>query len=69
MKKAISALVSMWMLVLILPANAQNLPGKIVYSVPGMDMVEVRKNLVYRKDGPDELHYRCAQNLYKNLQI
>jgi acetyl esterase/lipase len=38
-----------------LAANAQDLPGKVVYSVPGMDKAEVRKNLVYKKDGLDEL--------------
>jgi dienelactone hydrolase len=37
------------------PINAQGLPGAIVYSVPGMDKVEVHPNLVYKKDGQVEM--------------
>ncbi len=55
MKKTTPALVLLWVLILMLSAKAQDLPHKIVYSVPGMDAVEVRKNLVYKKAGPDEL--------------
>jgi hypothetical protein len=35
--------------------NGQGLPGPIVYSVPGMDKVEVHPNLVYKKDGASEM--------------
>ena len=55
MKKEIPVLVALWVLILMLPVKAQNLPGKVVYSIPGMNTVEVRENLAYRKDGPDEL--------------
>ena len=44
MKKGFLALVALWILILMLPVKAQ-----IVYSVLGMDTVEVRKNLVYKK--------------------
>lgn len=51
MKKGFLALVAPWVLILMPPP----VKAEIVYSVPGMDTVEVRKNLVYKKDGPDEL--------------
>jgi len=57
-KKAMSSLFGVCILTVpffITPINAQGLPGKIVYSVSGMDKVETRPNLVYRKDGSDEI--------------
>lgn len=35
--------------------HGQNIPGSIVYSVPGMDKVVVRPNIVYNRDGQDEM--------------
>jgi acetyl esterase/lipase len=57
MKKTMPALVVLWIAIVsfIQPIEAQSLPGGIVYSVPGMNQVEVRRNLVYKKDGPDEI--------------
>jgi acetyl esterase/lipase len=46
---------SLILLGLIPLANAQGMPGAIVYSVPGMDKAEVRTNIVYKKDGTNEM--------------
>jgi acetyl esterase/lipase len=58
MKKAMPALVVLWILTIFSfapPINAQDIPGGLVYSVPGMDKAEVRTNVVYKKDGLDEM--------------
>ena len=55
MKNEIPVLIALWVLIPMLPVKAQNLPGKVVYPIPGMNTVEVRVNLAYRKAGPDEL--------------
>jgi len=61
MKKARSfrlAIIVPWILAsifLFTPLNGQDLSQPIVYSVPGMDKVEVRPNLIYKRDGRDEM--------------
>ena len=58
MKRAMAELAGLCILAvfsLVLPLHAQNLPGEIVYTVPGMDKAEARTNLVYKRDGSDEI--------------
>jgi len=58
MKQAMPTCVALWILAIfsLVPLlNAPGAPGAIAYSVPGMDKAEVRTNLVYKKDGSDEI--------------
>jgi hypothetical protein len=56
MKKLVPMLAVLWILMnMVSLANAQGMPGAIVYSVPGMDKAEVRANIVYKKDGANEM--------------
>ena len=53
-----SAIIASWILASIFflpPLNGQDLSRPIVYSVPGMDKVDDRPNIVYKRDGRDEM--------------
>jgi tetratricopeptide (TPR) repeat protein len=53
-----SALIALWIIASIFlfpPLSGQDFSRPIVYSVPGMDKVDVRPNLIYRRDGQDEM--------------